>query len=341
MDINNENIDDFLARYLAEETDPDETIEVENWEKLSDENRKVTRQSRALWEGAAGIKPEQQVDTNAAWLKLKNQMNSSTEKAPIPAIKAKPLFSKKSNFGQIYKVAASVLFAMGFGYFIYQFTQKSSTEFETFSTAQLATQKVLPDGTKIFLNKNSSISFSKSYFSENREITLTGEAFFDVFHDAKHPFVIHTQGTDVRVLGTSFNVRAYSQDVKVSVKTGKVQFSKKSKKIFLLKDDEAVLIADTDSIVKSVMKDKNFMAYMTQTFNFENTPLSQVVETLSANFDKKIILKNNATANCKLTATFEREKLDKILDLMSESLSLKIEKKSDNSIVIEGNGCGE
>jgi transmembrane sensor len=340
MDINNENIDDLLARYLAEETDPDETIEVEQWEELSDENRKVVRQSRALWDGASGIKSEQNVDTNAAWLKLKNQMDLNENPAHLQE-ESKSLFSKKSNFNQVYKIAASVLLAFGFGYFIYQFTQKPTTEFETFSTTKLPSEKTLPDGTKIFLNKNSSISFSKNYFSENREISLTGEAFFDVFHDAKHPFVIHTQGTDVRVLGTSFNIRAYNQNVKVSVKTGKVQFSKKSKKIFLLKDDEAILIADTDSIMKSVMKDKNFMAYMTQTFNFENTPLSQVIETLSANFDKKIVLKNTATANCKLTATFEKEKLDKILDLMSESLSLKIEKKSDNSIVIEGKGCGE
>jgi ferric-dicitrate binding protein FerR (iron transport regulator) len=61
----------------------------------------------------------------------------------------------------------------------------------------------LPDGTKVSLNRGSKISYPSTFEGQTREITLQGEAFFDVAHDAQHPFIIHAQGADIKVLGTS------------------------------------------------------------------------------------------------------------------------------------------
>jgi hypothetical protein len=127
----------------------------------------------------------------------------------------------------------------------------------------IAQEKVLnytlPDGTKVSLNRGSKISYPSTFEGQTREITLQGEAFFDVAHDAQHPFIIHAQGADIKVLGTSFNVNAYSKQVKVWVKTGKVQVKKSASVIQLLPGEQAEV--QGDDVVRSANVDANQAAY--------------------------------------------------------------------------------
>ncbi len=74
----------------------------------------------------------------------------------------------------------------------------------SFKSGNQSIEKILPDGTKFLLSKNSEITYPKLFEGNTREIILTGEGFFNVYHDSAHPFIIHTQDTDVRVLGTLF-----------------------------------------------------------------------------------------------------------------------------------------
>jgi ferric-dicitrate binding protein FerR (iron transport regulator) len=146
---------------------------------------------------------------------------------------------------------------------------------------------------------------------------------------------MHKEQT-IKVLGTSFNVNAYSKQVKVWVKTGKVQVKKSSSVIQLLPGEQAEV--QGDDVVRSANVDANQAAYFSQSFNFENTDLSSVVTTLSQVYGVKVTLANEAMNHCKLTVNFEKESLENILAVIATTFDINVQKQGQN-FVLEGKGC--
>lgn len=185
----------------------------------SEDNQKTFNSSKIILDTA---KNQQKVDVDSAWMKLNITKKNEIEYVDNQEIKPVSKLNWLSDFLKIADVLV-VLFSLWF---------EAAKQFPTpqndvlsFKSGIKSVEKILPDGTKILLSKNSKISYPKSLEGNTREIILTGEGFFDVYHDSAHPFIIHKQGTNIRVLGTSFNVRAYNAQVQVLVKTGSVQFS--------------------------------------------------------------------------------------------------------------------
>ena len=113
------------------------------------------------------------------------------------------------------------------------------------------THLTLPDGTKVWLNAGSHLSYGKTYNAATREVNLTGEAFFDVARNSQKPFLIHTARIDIQVLGTSFNVKSYPTDrtTEATLIRGSIEVSIKdrpSEKI-ILRPNEKLVIANDDS----------------------------------------------------------------------------------------------
>jgi transmembrane sensor len=202
-------------------------------------------------------------------------------------------------------------------------------------TQEKTTEQLLPDGTKVFLNHNTTLSYAEDFGEETRTVILKGEAYFDVKRDENHPFVIQANGTEVRVLGTSFNVRAYDTKVNVAVTSGKVQFSTPKAKTLLVKDETATAQADT--IIKLPAVDLNAMAYRTRVFVFDRTNLGDVVASLREGYQTDIQL-TGRLRNCQLTARFERESLDATLSVIAETLNLQVTRKG-KTILLDGQGC--
>ncbi|MDR6563413.1 MULTISPECIES: FecR domain-containing protein [unclassified Arcicella] len=350
--INEENIDDLLAKYLAEEADSQEADAVNEWITLSDDNQKTFEHTSIIWEKSALLNTQQVVDVDTAWAKLgigsdkiKRTADQSDYIKPLPHRSGgskHPLKGRKSNtinlvFNNFLKIAAVLIFIVG-GVLLVKKNTEPDIALLTFQTSNIPTEKVLADGTKVFLNKNSTISFPENFEGDTREVKLTGEAFFEVHHDKAHPFIIHANGANIKVLGTSFNVKAYDAQVQVVVNTGKVQFSKNTQQVILVKGEKAEISKGQETIVKSINVDENILYYKTKSFNFEETSLDEVAQLLSDNFGKTIVFEQDKIKNCKLTATFQQESLDNILTIISETFNLKITKKGD-SIVLQGEGC--
>lgn len=113
------------------------------------------------------------------------------------------------------------------------------------------TNTVLPDGTKVWLNAGSHMTYDKNFGDSNREVSLTGEAYFDVAHNAVKPFIIHTSKIDIRVLGTSFNVKSYPRDktTEATLIRGSIEVSIKTRpndKI-ILRPNEKLVVSNNDS----------------------------------------------------------------------------------------------
>jgi transmembrane sensor len=328
-----QTIDDLLAKYLADETDTYESDTISEWIIASEENQKTFDHSKIIWEST---KNQQKVDVDAAWEKLNitkgKELQNSDNQEVKPIIKLNWL----NNF---LKIAAVLVVLFGLWFVAAKQFITPQNDVLTFNSGNQAIEKILPDGTKILLSKNSEITYPKSFEGDTREIKLTGEGFFDVHHDAAHPFIIHTQGTDVRVLGTSFNVRAYNAQVQVLVKTGRVQFSKNNKQVILTKGQKGEILANVDTIIKSeVVEVETVVKDKLNSFVFNKMSLGEVAKKLSEQFGKDIKFSQDKIKNCKLTATFENEKLENIITVIAETFNLKIDNQID-TIILSGEGC--
>lgn len=342
MKITPENIDELLAKYFAEEGEHSEKESVDEWVASDKANLDLFEKSEKVWDLSKQLKSERTVDVDAGWMKLKCCLSDKKEpdnEGVVMEDKQPQIISleRKRNVFPLFRIAAGILLVLGMGLAAYYFTRPQLTEQLTFATKNTSGEKILPDGTVIFLNKNSLISYPASFDGDIREVKLTGEAFFNVKRDEKHPFIIKANGTEIKVLGTSFNVKAYSSNVEVVVESGKVQFSKNTQKVLLIKGDKAVVTEGKDLIEKSENTDENILTYKTQKLIFEKTSLEQVALTLTEVYGVPVTLSPNLK-NCKLTATFEKEKFESILDVIAETLTLSIDKK-DNQIYLDGKGC--
>ncbi len=331
MNKNQATTEDLLGKFLAQETDADESAMVENWLKASKENQKEFDDYQFIWQCTSTINEETPLDIDVAWSKVKSKIDSPKE-AKIIAFTP-----KKQAFFTPISIAASIFLLVGIALIFILFNQKN-VEIISLKTTNNTLEKTLPDGSVVFLNSDTNLSYSTDFKGDTREITLNGEAFFKVQRDETKPFVIHANGSDIRVLGTSFNVKAYDKNVKVSVETGKVEFKHQAKKTLLVKGEEATFEVNNDTIRKFAAMDKNVFAYKTKTFVFENSSLEHIITVLSESYHTKISLKNDKIKSCRLTTKFENETLPNALNVIAETLNLNINQQGEKYI-IDGKGC--
>ncbi len=330
---NEQTIDDLLAKYLADETDTHESNTISEWIIASEDNQKTFDHSKIVWDGA---KNQQKVDVDAAWKKLNIEKKKEVESVDNQEIKPIAKLSWVSNF---LKIAAVLVVLFGLWFVAAKQFTTPQNDVLTFKSGNQAIEKILPDGTKILLSKNSEITYPKTFEGDTREINLSGEGFFDVHHDVAHPFIIHTQGTDVKVLGTSFNVRAYNAQVQVLVKTGKVQFSKNKNQIILTKGQKGEILANVDTIIKSEIAEVGTVTKeKISSFVFNKMSLGEVADALSKQFGKDIKFSQSKIKNCKLTVTFDNENLENIIAIIADTFNLKVDYQAD-VILLSGEGC--
>lgn len=346
MNNSHENIsDELLARYLADTATAEEISEVQNWLNFSPENEQELAAFEVLWEKSALLKNRiSEVDTDAAWEKMRLKMSTQKpgEKTTLfendsaeneVGIKKLPVEKRKSY--ALWIAATVSLTLMAFGFYIFR-TQFYKAELLEVATTNNTTEATLPDGTKVFLNYNSKISYPENFSGDLRTVSLNGEAFFDVKPDVAHPFVIDANGTDVRVLGTSFNVKAYKKElVRVDVKTGKVRVSKADQKIELVKGESAEVADDT---LRSLRADINVMGYRTHVFDFNGAKLGEIINSLNEGYHADIRLANTDLSKCRLTIGFQKEPLDTTLAVIAETLDLKL-RKEGKTYWLDGNSC--
>ncbi len=323
--------DDLLARYLASTASREEIERVQAWLDASPEHLDELKGYRKLWERSGMIGSQQApIDTDAAWEKMRARMKA-TETVDASDRKVVPLPTPRRFSYAMWAAAAVALLAVAFGWFyIYK---GQAPAMVAVSTQENTREETLPDGTRVLLNYNSTLTFPEGLAGDTRSVNLEGEAFFDVTPDAEHPFVIDANGTEIRVVGTSFNVKAYDETVRVDVKTGKVEV-RKAVKVMELLPGEGVEV-ESDTVFRTLSANPNIAAYGTQIFNFEKTPLAEVVQSLSQGFHVEVRLADDRLADERLSVRLEGESLDAALDVIAETLTLRV-KKQGNSYLLEG-----
>ena len=193
----------------------------------------------------------------------------------------------------------------------------------------------------ISLNRNSSLEFPKKFKSNVREVTITGEAFFDVKPNPLVPFVIHAGNAQIKVLGTSFNVNAYpeTKTVEVVVKTGKVQVSEKNREdqyptqeVILDPGEKGTFFSENNVLEKSLNTDPNYMAWKTHDLIFNEVPLKDVVKSLEKVYHVDIQISDPELNNKLITVHFEKKPIDFVLDVIRQTLNLSLTEKNGQFI---------
>ncbi|OOQ56517.1 FecR family protein [Mucilaginibacter pedocola] len=199
----------------------------------------------------------------------------------------------------------------------------------------------LADGTKVWLNGGSKLTYPDKFRGGIREVTLTGEAFLDVAHDAKNPFIIRTGAIRTQVLGTSFNVKAYPEDafVKVDVLTGKVGVvPAKGQTVFLTPSEEVFINKQTNVALKNTGVD---VAELTDWKDggmvFKNMALPEVLNALQHRYNIKIKADDNLT-KCTISANFTNVSLQNIMAIISKLVKGRMVKQ-DDGYRLRGKGC--
>ena len=331
-----ENIEVTIARVLSREANARDFETLSRWLDLSDENKKVFEDHRKLFEQAGALGKDVTVDTDKAWMQLKSRMHSRPAQHKIISM------NNDNRWKTVLRVAAMVVVTAGLGYLAYLFMTGRDNAFDKriVSNAIVRTE-VLPDGSTFTLNRYSKLSYSSTSFAGKRVVRLEGEAFFEVKHDDANPFAVEAGELMIEDVGTSFNIKSYvdSGIIYITVATGEVKiYLGETEKINLAAGETVSFDRKMETFSKAPNEDKNIAAYRDKIFIFENTSLSVIIKLLNDIYGSNITLQNDALAQCRLTATFNNESLDNILDVIAETLHLSVTKTS-SEIKLNGDGC--
>jgi ferric-dicitrate binding protein FerR (iron transport regulator) len=200
----------------------------------------------------------------------------------------------------------------------------------------------LPDGTMVWMNSGSVLSYSSDFNPSNRNVTLDGEAFFSVTKDANHPFNVKTSTVTIKVLGTSFNVEAYSdnaQEVNTTLVSGKVEIDdSNNKKLGELIPGEIARYNKQSGTVKIEKTDTSFYTSWKNGFiMFNNTPLEEISQKMERWYNVKIVFENPKIKSLRYSGTILRGKpIDQILEIMkiTADVHYKITVKNNSPNII-------
>ncbi len=303
-----------------------------------------------VWDSRLGAVQERE-ETENIWGRLEERLHYNTDHST----RKHTILSVKNLM-----MAASLLLIAGCGAFFYfqfngNYKHKAFAAKETEN--QVSTQRgsrtkiVLPDGTKVWLNASSKLIYANDFNdAPTREVSLSGEAFFEVVHDADHPFVIHTSGMDIRDIGTAFDVKAYPEDetVEATLISGAIEIISRrdpGRKI-LLKPNERIIIPVENKVenkreeitrrqtpdssdeatlysITTVKKDQNGLlpqtSWVQNKLVFDDESFEDLAPKMEKWYNINIHFKEEAMRQIRFSGVIEKETIDQALKAMQLS----------------------
>ena len=216
-------------------------------------------------------------------------------------------------------VAASILICLA-SWYTYDYIQSGTIQ--TISTLAEIRDITLPDQSVVTLNRYSTLSFPSRFRGAKREVRLTGEAYFDVEKDTRHPFIVKAESVNVQVLGTQFNVEAYPEDpeIKTTLIEGSVAVSipEENRRIVLSPNESAIYNRLQKSLQHEINpKSSNDIVWRNGHFLFDYLPLQEITRQLSHAFNVKIEITDPELRSYHIRANFTNgESLEEMLELL-------------------------
>lgn len=229
-------------------------------------------------------------------------------------------------FFRVASVAAALVAAVVLGWHIADLRKPET--FEMVAERGQKSSLTLPDGSKVWLNSASKLTYTSDYNSKDRNIILDGEAFFDVARNENLPFIVHANGMAVQALGTKFNVKAYSDEAEVTaiLVEGSVKASAAGVDILLLPYFVASYDKSTGDMVSTYVSDREHaVPWIKNEIMFSNDSLKDIASVLERMYNVTVIFENEKIADYTYTGLIRNNSLPNILELISGTSPVKYE----------------
>lgn len=318
--VDENRLEELLPRYCEGMVTEEERLQVEAWMDESEENRRIAKQIHALYLATDTVCVMEKVDTEKALLNVKSRITGNKNKRTV--------------WWQWAQRAAAILFIpLLITLILLQFggdKQELAQMMEVKTNPGMMTSLTLPDGTLVFLNSESTLSYPSRFDGEMREVTLQGEAYFEVAKNPEKKFVVSTSHqSQIEVLGTHFNVEAYEKDDRISATLveGKIGFNFKqgdvAKKVLLAPGQKLVYDSKDNKVQLYATSGESELAWKEGKIVFRNTPLEEGLRMLEKRYNVEFIIKNDRLKEDSFTGTFTHQRLERILEYFQLSSQIR------------------
>jgi transmembrane sensor len=342
---NNDKKWSLISSYLAGESSDRQNKEMEDWIHTDPVRRAEIEQIRSIWNAfdKLGMDPEMtNKELEKKWEHFTEKMHSldaSKKKMDSATVSQRVRSTRRiSPFGYILRIAAVITLMLGAGVFISmwynaaetgdEYTETRQPEFSTVASQIARIQ--LRDGSNINLSVESTLRLGDTFYSPNgqRQVYLDGLAFFDVDSDSGSPFIIQTNAGIIKVLGTAFTVRAYSNDdqIQVVVMRGTVSFSSNKDngktEVLVHGGERAILDTSTGKIVKTTVDTDTYLKWIEGRIVFQENTLDEVARELERWFGMEFQIQNKALKQRRFSAVLDSKSLSNVLEVIGSTMNI-------------------
>jgi len=317
--------EEILVKYMVGESNAEEQQSVEQWLAEDPAHRRHYQQFLEVWKLSHHAAVPAPRDEHAAWERFKGRLAEKRRSE-------KPV---RTFGGRWIRIAATICLCLSIGVAVYILqTPEGSFVGRDIAANSSVLRDTLADGTVVTLNKGSSIHVAPTALKGRRRVTVgAGEVFFHVARNENKPFEVAVGDVRVTVLGTSFHVKREGRKIVVIVSTGlvRVQYGEFFRE--LTPGQRVVIDQDDSTFALDTVAGQLYQYYVNDQFVLKNTPLKEVVDVLSDAYGEAINIERQEVGELTLTATFERDSLEDILEVIAETLDVTVIKEKNTWVI--------
>ena len=333
MEEENKHIDELIANYLTEGLDKNALDELKTWIAASAENQQYFIRQREIWFSAVSREAASVYDKDKAFENFRNRVESQKE--------IQSTSRRGFSLSALWRYAAVVAIIIAVGCISYW--QGEVNVKDTFADISVEaplgskTKLYLPDGTLVWLNAGSRMTYSQGFGVDNRKVELEGEGYFEVKRNEKIPFFVKTKDLQLQVLGTKFNFRDYPEDheVVVSLLEGKVGLNnllREEKEAVLSPDERAVLNKANGLLTVESVTASNASQWTDGYLFFDEELLPDIAKDLERSYIVRIHIANDSLKTFRFYGNFVRreQNIQEVLEALAstEKMQYKIEERN-------------
>ena len=341
MEKNKNDIATIIIHCLQGSISEEEMKMLIEWLKNKDENKILFFQIKKIYD----LQKKDLFPTESEVQESKERLFSKIKRMADEKNKADSLIKAKQTRLSLLKYTAIAIIAVGLTLgiqFILTPEEKTIYTELNIESAPRMGYITLPDGTEVFLNASTKLRYPDKFEKESREVYLDGEAYFDIMHNEKSPFIVHSSKQKIRVLGTKFNVMDYSDDdyAITTLVTGKINLTtidetgESSPPILLEEDQQFFYSSTTKQITLSKTETDLSRTWVNKIYHFKNEPLKRIMSRLEKLYGIKISIINSALENTEFTGTFRLgQELEEVLRIINFEKLFTYEIKEDEIFI--------
>ena len=333
MEEENKHIDELIANYLTEDLDKNALDELKTWIAASAENQQYFIRQREIWFSAVSREAASVYDKDKAFENFRNRVESQKE--------IQSTSRRGFSLSALWRYAAVVAIIIAVGCISYW--QGEVNVKDTFADISVEaplgskTKLYLPDGTLVWLNAGSRMTYSQGFGVDNRKVELEGEGYFEVKRNEKIPFFVKTKDLQLQVLGTKFKFLDYPEDheVVVSLLEGKVGLNnllREEKEAVLSPDERAVLNKANGLLTVESVTASNASQWTDGYLFFDEELLPDIAKELERSYNVKIHIANDSLKTFRFYGNFVRreQNIQEVLEALAstEKMQYKIEERN-------------